>query len=107
MEKDENSKNPNEIKDRAMISQDNNLKSDSNSNRTTEASISDKNYCNSLPEMKQYLVRNYPKFFEHFELINFLSHGGTGKVFEGHLTKVKNKQSMAFKFKINRDKKNR
>ena len=105
MEKDENSKNPNEIKDRTMISQDNNLKSDSNSNRTTEASISDKNYCNSLPEMKQYLVRNYPKFFEHFELINFLSHGGTGKVFEGYLTKVKNKQSMAFKFKINRDKK--
>ena len=94
------------IKNSNSIPQENNSHFDySNSNKTTEASISDKKYCNNLPEMNQFLRNNYSKFFEHFELTNYLSHGGTGKVFEGYLKKVKNKQKLAFKFKINRDKK--
>ena len=55
-----------------------------------------------------YLRKNYPSFGEEFELINFISTGGTGVVYLGQLKKRKNAQKLAIKFKYskrqNRDK---
>ena len=64
----------------------------------------DKHYYNKIENMNNYIEENYPNFGENFELLNFISYGGTGIVYEGRLTKGKNNQRLAFKFKINQKK---
>ena len=44
----------------------------------------------------KYLDKNCPLFNEDFELIKFISTGGTGVVYEGQMRKKKNKQKLAF-----------
>lgn len=73
---------------------------DSNCGKSTADSNIDKLFFNSLENMNKHLKDNYPKFYENFELTNFLNSGGTGRVFEGHLKHAKKKQNLAFKFKI-------
>ena len=65
----------------------------------------DKHYYNKIENMNNYIEENYPNFGENFELLNFISYGGTGIVYEGRLTKGKNNQRLAFKFKKNQKKK--
>ena len=50
----------------------------------------------------KYLDKNCPLFNEDFELIKFISTGGTGVVYEGQMRKKKNKQKLAFKFKYSK-----
>ena len=76
-----------------------------NSNSSTIASQNDKNQYNDLKKMKEFIESKYKKFYENFELTNFISAGGTGKVFEGYLKRAKKKQNLAFKFKISDQKK--
>ena len=75
---------------------------------STQASTFEKDYYNSLEIMNAHLKENYSKFFDNFELTNFISYGGTGRVYEGRLKNIKNKQKLAFKFKmaLDRNKKN-
>ena len=67
-----------------------------------------KNKYKNKDKLNDFLNRNSPSFKEEFELIKFLSEGGTGVVYEGQMRKKKNKQKLAFKFKYsksgNRDK---
>ena len=62
----------------------------------------------NINNLMGFLNNNSPSFKEDFELIKFISSGGTGVVYEGQMKKKKNKQKLAFKFKIskrgNRDK---
>ena len=100
-----------EEKPNGQIVKNNNIASenisfaDSNCNSSTMASLNDKQIYNSLPKMKEFIREKYNKFFENFELTNFISSGGTGKVFEGYLKRAKKKQNLAFKFKISENKK--
>ena len=74
--------------------------------------MSNENFCgsddsqpyNNLQIMKEFISEKYSKFYENFELTNFISAGGTGKVFEGYLKRAKKKQNLAFKFKISEKK---
>ena len=72
---------------------------------STQASNIDKDFYNNLENMNAHLKEHYNKFFDNFELTNFISYGGTGRVFEGRLKNIKNKQKLAFKFKIAQDRK--
>ena len=92
----------NEIKNNNISPSENikNANIDSNCNSTTLASQSDKKLYNNLQIMKKFISEKYNKFYENFELTNFISAGGTGKVFEGYLKRAKKKQNLAFKFKI-------
>ena len=98
------------LKDK-IADNDNNINSrnknneEPNSNSSTIASQNDKYLYNSLPKIKELIKNKYNKFFENFELTNFISSGGTGKVFEGYLKRAKKKQNLAFKFKISEKKK--
>ena len=87
-----------------MIPSENRDIAESNCNISTMASQNDKQLYNSLPKMKEFISEKYNKFFENFELTNFISSGGTGKVFEGYLKRAKKKQNLAFKFKISEKK---
>ena len=92
----------NEIKNNNISPSENikNANIDSNCKSTTLASQSDKKLYNNLQIMKKFISEKYNKFYENFELNNFISAGGTGKVFEGYLKRAKKKQNLAFKFKI-------
>ena len=62
--------------------------------------VSDKDYYSNINNMRSYIIENQPKFFEFFELDEFLNCGSTGHVFKG---KYKlNKIPVALKFIINR-----
>ena len=64
--------------------------------------VSDKDYYSNINNMKCFINKNSPKFFENFELIEFLSYGSVGHVFKG---KYKlNKSLVALKFIINKTK---
>ena len=78
-----------------------------NDDESTQASNTDKDFYNNLENMNAHLKENYSKFFDNFELTNFISYGGTGRVFEGRLKNIKRKQKLAFKFKIAQDRKNK
>ena len=52
--------------------------------------------------LSNFLNKNCPSFNEDFELIKFISTGGTGVVYEGQMRKKKNKQKLAFKFKYSK-----
>ena len=61
-----------------------------------------KNFC-KIENINKYIDNNYKKFGENFELINFISYGGTGIVYEGKLKKGNRNQKFAFKFKIEKN----
>jgi len=76
-------------------------KSDSDSLSKERAStiVSDKDYYSNLNNMKCFINKNGPNFFEKFELDEFLNYGSVGHVFKG---KYKINQSpVALKFIIN------
>ena len=52
--------------------------------------------------LNHFLTKESPKFFEDFELGDFLNEGGCGVVYDGRMRKRKNKQKLAFKFKYSR-----
>ena len=55
-----------------------------------------------IKTLSNFLNKNCPSFNEDFELIKFISTGGTGVVYEGQMRKKKNKQKLAFKFKYSK-----
>ena len=77
-----------------------NLKRKNKCDKNITDSNIDKKFFNNIENMNKHLKEYFPKFYENFELTNFLSSGGTGKVFEGHLKNSKKKQNLAFKFKM-------
>ena len=86
-----------------MFSNKNEKKTNSNDEDvSTKASNidNDKYFYNSIENMNDHLKKNYSKFFDNFELTNFISYGGSGRVYEGRLKNSKNNQKLAFKFKI-------
>ena len=101
----EKERHNNQIENSDISRQENNNILDSNYSSSTMASQSDKQLYNNVPKMKDFIREKYNKFFENFELTNFISAGGTGKVFEGYLKKAKKRQNLAFKFKISENKK--
>ena len=74
-------------------------------NESKVSSPNDKDYYHDIDKINEYLNKNYEKFYENFELTNFISYGGTGIVYEGKLKKGKKNQKLAFKFKLNQNKK--
>ena len=74
-------------------------------NEPKPSSPNDKGYYHNIDKINEYLSINYGKFYENFELTNFISYGGTGIVYEGKLKKGKKNQKLAFKFKLNQSKK--
>lgn len=83
----------------------NNLNPISNSSKSTAATLSEKDFYTDRKNISDFLVENYPKFFENFELVQYIGKGSTGVVYEGKLKKNKKKQKFAIKFKINQNKK--
>jgi serine/threonine protein kinase len=73
--------------------------------KSTQASNCDKDFYTKQENIEKYLKEQYPKFFENFELIEYIGKGSTGIVYEGKLKNNKRKQKFAIKFKINQDKK--
>ena len=67
--------------------------------------VSDKDYYSNINNMRCFIRDNQPNFFEIFELDEFLNCGSVGHVFKGNCKL--NKRPVAFKFKINRLKKQR
>jgi len=67
--------------------------------------VSDKHYYSNINNMRCFIRDNQPNFFEIFELDEFLNCGSVGHVFKGNCKL--NKRPVAFKFKINRLKKQR
>ena len=82
-----------------------NLKPVCSSCKSTAASTSEKDFYTKMDNVSQFLKENYSKFFENFELIQYIGKGSTGVVYEGKLKKNKKKQKFAIKFKINQNKK--
>ena len=90
-------------------------KTDYSTNATTKKQILNNynlKYSSNLEDFKtkykekktlsNFLNKNCPSFNEDFELIKFISTGGTGVVYEGQMRKKKNKQKLAFKFKYSK-----
>lgn len=96
---------PNQEVKKISISNSNNLKSIYDSSKSTAASISEKDFYTKKDNVSEFLKENYPKFFDNFELIQYIGKGSTGVVYEGKLKKNKKKQKFAIKFKINQNKK--
>ena len=82
-----------------------NLKPINNTCKSTAASTSEKDFYTKMDNVSQFLKENYSKFFDNFELIQYIGKGSTGVVYEGKLKKNKKKQKFAIKFKINQNKK--
>lgn len=76
-----------------------NSANDSLSKERASTIVSDKDYY-SINNMKCFIKKNSPKFFENFELIEFLSCGSVGHVFKGKFKL--NKSLVALKFIINK-----
>jgi serine/threonine protein kinase len=101
VQKDENIKtNKNNFLSNQM-----NFKAIQGSSKSTQASNFDKDFYTKKENLEEYLKEQYPKFFENFELIEYIGKGSTGIVYEGKLHNNKKKQKFAIKFKINQDKK--
>ena len=101
VQKDENNKtNKNNF-----ISNPMNSKAIQDFSKSTQASNCDKDFYTKQENIEKYLKEQYPKFFENFELIEYIGKGSTGIVYEGKLKNNKRKQKFAIKFKINQDKK--
>ena len=75
------------------------VKSFKDDEEKTSASISEKNYYKDLKKMNEYLKQNFSKFYENFELINYINSGSAGIVYEGRTKRGKIKK-IALKFKI-------
>lgn len=73
--------------------------STNNSDLTEKNSLKDKIY------MISTLKQKYPNFLETFELEEYISSGSAGVVYAGKSKKAKKKQKIAFKFKIDNNKK--
>ena len=67
--------------------------------------VSDKDYYSNINNMRCFIKENEPKFFEIFELDEFLNCGSAGHVFKGKFKL--NKRPVALKFIINRFKEKR
>ena len=77
-----------------------NSANDSLSKERASTIVSDKDYYSNINNMKCFIKKNSPKFFENFELIEFLSCGSVGHVFKGKFKL--NKSLVALKFIINK-----
>ena len=77
-----------------------NSANDSLSKERASPIVSDKDYYSNINNMKCFIKKNSPKFFENFELIEFLSCGSVGHVFKGKFKL--NKSLVALKFIINK-----
>ena len=97
-------KSSQEIKNN-IVNNSYNLKPACNTCKSTAASTSEKDYYTKMDNVSQFLKDNYSKFFDNFELIQYIGKGSTGVVYEGKLKKNKKKQKFAIKFKINQNKK--
>ncbi len=73
--------------------------------QSTQASVSDKGFYTKKENIISFLKENQPKFFENFELLQYVGKGSTGIVYEAKLKKSKKKQKYAIKFKISKNKK--
>lgn len=72
----------------------------------TGCSKYEKDYYKNIKNMNSFLKANGPKFFEDFELVDFINNGSVGYVYRGNVKK--NKKPIAIKFIMNenrRDKK--
>lgn len=103
-QKNENNKN-NKTNKNAAISNQVNFKPIQDYSKSIQVSTCDKDFYTKKENIKEYLKETYPKFFENFELIEYIGKGSTGIVYEGKLKNNKKKQKYAIKFKINQDKK--
>ena len=101
VQKDENNK----TYKNNFISNPMNSKAIQDFSKSTQASNCDKDFYTKQENIEKYLKEQYPKFFENFELIEYIGKGSTGIVYEGKLKNNKRKQKFAIKFKINQDKK--
>ena len=97
-------KSSQEIKNN-IVNNSYNLKPACNTCKSTAASTSEKDFYTKMDNVSQFLKENYSKFFDNFELIQYIGKGSTGVVYEGKLKKNKKKQKFAIKFKINQNKK--
>ena len=64
-----------------------------------------KDYYSNINNMCSFLKTNKPKFFEDFELIEFINNGSVGYVYRGNVKK--SKKSIAMKFIMNDNKKDK
>ena len=64
-----------------------------------------KDYYSNINNMCSFLKTNKPKFFEDFELIEFINNGSVGYVYRGNVKK--SKKSIAIKFIMNDNKKDK
>lgn len=71
-----------------------NLKQSSNSCKSTAASTSEKDFYTKRENVSEFLKVNYPKFFDNFELIQYIGKGSTGVVYEGKLKKNKKNKNL-------------
>ena len=61
----------------------------------------------NIDGMNEYIQRNQPRFYESFELTDFIGSGSTGVVYKGKSKNKDNKQFYAFKFCIQNNKSSR
>ena len=81
----------------------NNKKCDEQS--TNNSDLPEKNRLKDKNYMISTLKQKYPNFLETFELEEYISSGSTGVVYAGKPKKAKKKKKVAFKFKIDNNKK--
>jgi len=88
-----------------FIANSSNYNSIQDYSKSTQASNCGKAFYTKKENIEEYLKEQYSKFFESFELVEYIGKGSTGIVYEGKLKNNKKKQKFAIKFKINQDKK--
>lgn len=88
-----------------FISNPMNSKAIQDCSKSIQVSNCDKDFYTKQENIEKYLKEQYPKFFENFELIEYIGKGSTGIVYKGKLKNNKKKQKYAIKFKINQNKK--
>ena len=93
----------------SLMSQRNSVSNQStsaNTNIKKKVPVIDKDYYTYKENIENHIKVVYPKFYEQFELNNFVNSGSEGYVYEGRYKKGSNNQKYAFKFCIKRDDKN-
>ena len=95
-----NKKDKRNLRDKVFLYDNNSI---INEDKKTTVSSYDKDFYNKIENINIYLKQYYSKFFDNFELLNFINSGSTGRVFEGRLKNAKKNMKLAFKFKISQN----
>ena len=95
-----NKKDKRNLRDKVFLYDNNSI---INEDKKTTVSSYDKDLYNKIENINIYLKQYYSKFFDNFELLNFINSGSTGRVFEGRLKNAKKNMKLAFKFKISQN----